>query len=186
MAAKSGVWRALGAACESLKRAALYRRGPAARLAVELGRAAPDHYLESEPVLALAAELRRDAAAVPDLLPLLDADSPRTRLFARHALLSLPLEPLLAGPEGSEIMINGPDQVFVERAGRLEESSPRFSDSGQLMLVIDRIVSSIGRRVDESSPMADARFRDGSRVNVVIPPLASAAPASRPPDRGTT
>lgn len=96
--------RALGrlggrAACESLKRAALYRRGPAARLAVELARAAPDHYLEGElrdpanstilPILALAAELRRDAAAVPDLIPLLDAESPRTRLFARHALLSL-------------------------------------------------------------------------------------------------
>jgi pilus assembly protein CpaF len=83
-----------------------------------------------------------------------------------------PLEPLLADPEISEIMINHPRQVYIEQAGRLRLSDVVFESDRQLKLVIDRVVSSVGRRVDESSPMCDARLADGSRVNVVIPPLA--------------
>jgi pilus assembly protein CpaF len=87
-----------------------------------------------------------------------------------------PLEGLLASPEVTEVMINGPDMIFVERNGKIEESSVRFESLEQLNLIIDRIVSSIGRRVDESSPMVDARLKDGSRVNVIIPPLALCGP----------
>jgi pilus assembly protein CpaF len=87
-----------------------------------------------------------------------------------------PLEGLLADPEVTEVMVNGPDLIFVERLGRLHESPVKFENTEQLMLVIDRIVSGIGRRIDESSPMVDARLKDGSRVNVVIPPLALRGP----------
>jgi pilus assembly protein CpaF len=83
-----------------------------------------------------------------------------------------PLEQLLNDPEITEIMINGPRQIYVEMSGKLTLSSVAFETNGQLLQVIDRVVSSIGRRVDESSPMVDARLKDGSRVNVIIPPLA--------------
>jgi pilus assembly protein CpaF len=87
-----------------------------------------------------------------------------------------PLQSLLEDQGITEIMINHPKQVFVERKGRLVLSPVTFESTGQLRQVIDRIVSSIGRRVDESSPMCDARLRDGSRVNVVLPPLALDGP----------
>ena len=87
-----------------------------------------------------------------------------------------PLQPLLEDAEITEVMINHPKQVFVERRGRLLLSPVTFESTAQLRQVIDRIVSSIGRRVDESSPMCDARLRDGSRVNVVLPPLALDGP----------
>ncbi|OLC24822.1 MAG: hypothetical protein AUG06_05210 [Actinobacteria bacterium 13_1_20CM_2_65_11] len=87
-----------------------------------------------------------------------------------------PLQPLLEDQAISEIMINHPRQVYVERAGRVALSPVVFESTTQLRQVIDRIVSSIGRRVDESSPMCDARLRDGSRVNVVLPPLALDGP----------
>ncbi|WP_395244494.1 ATPase, T2SS/T4P/T4SS family [Agromyces sp. MMS24-K17] len=83
-----------------------------------------------------------------------------------------PLEALLADPTVSEIMVNRFDQVYVERAGRLTESYHRFTGEPQLRRVIERIVSRVGRRVDESSPLVDARLEDGSRVNAIIPPLA--------------
>jgi len=83
-----------------------------------------------------------------------------------------PLEDLLANEDITEIMINGPRQIYVEQRGKLSLSPVTFESNDQLMQVIDRIVSSIGRRVDESSPMVDARLKDGSRVNVIIPPLA--------------
>ncbi len=83
-----------------------------------------------------------------------------------------PLEPLLQDPTINDILVNGPKQVYVERAGVLEESNIMFKDNAHLMNIIDKIVSGIGRRVDESSPMVDARLADGSRVNVIIPPLA--------------
>ncbi len=82
-----------------------------------------------------------------------------------------PLEPLLEDQEITEIMINRPDQVFVERNGRTVLTNVAFESDTHLKQVIDRIVSSIGRRVDESSPMCDARLKDGSRVNVILPPL---------------
>jgi pilus assembly protein CpaF len=87
-----------------------------------------------------------------------------------------PLEPLLADPTISDILINGYENVFLERSGKLERSTVRFQDDAHLMNIIDRIVSAVGRRVDESSPMVDARLKDGSRVNVIIPPLAIDGP----------
>jgi pilus assembly protein CpaF len=87
-----------------------------------------------------------------------------------------PLEPLLADPTVSDILVNGSQQVYVERHGKLELTEVRFNDDAHLMNIIDRIVSAVGRRVDESSPMVDARLKDGSRVNVIIPPLALDGP----------
>ena len=83
-----------------------------------------------------------------------------------------PLEPLLQDPTISDILVNGAREVYIERAGVLEESGILFKDNAHLMHIIDKIVSAVGRRVDESSPMVDARLADGSRVNVVLPPLA--------------
>ncbi len=87
-----------------------------------------------------------------------------------------PLEAPLRDPEITEIMVNRPEQIFVERRGRIELTNLAFEDEGSLRRVIDRIVSTIGRRVDESEPMCDARLKDGSRVNVVIPPVAIYGP----------
>lgn len=83
-----------------------------------------------------------------------------------------PLEPLLADPTVSEIMVNRFDRLYVERNGRLQESPHRFTGEPQLRRVIERIVARVGRRIDESSPLVDARLEDGSRVNAIIPPLA--------------
>ena len=87
-----------------------------------------------------------------------------------------PLEPLLKDPTISDILVNRFDKVFVERAGKLEATPLSFKDTAHLMQIIDRIVSRVGRRVDESSPMVDARLPDGSRVNAIIPPLALDGP----------
>jgi pilus assembly protein CpaF len=83
-----------------------------------------------------------------------------------------PLEPLLADKDITEVMVNGPNQIYVERGGKLDLTDVTFRDHGHLMNICTRIVSWIGRRVDESSPMCDARLKDGSRVNIIIPPLA--------------
>ncbi|MGH9682725.1 MAG: CpaF family protein [Candidatus Acidiferrales bacterium] len=87
-----------------------------------------------------------------------------------------PLEPLLADPTVSDILVNTYNRVYVERKGMLEMTSIQFRDDAHLMSIIDRVVSAIGRRVDESSPMVDARLADGSRVNAIIPPLAVDGP----------
>lgn len=87
-----------------------------------------------------------------------------------------PIEPLLKDPTVSEVMVNGPHMVYVERDGCLERTEYAFEDSEHLMNVIDKIIAPIGRRVDESSPMVDARLPDGSRVNIVIPPVALSGP----------
>ena len=87
-----------------------------------------------------------------------------------------PLEPLLQDPTISDILVNGAKEVYIERSGLLEEANISFKDNAHLMHIIDKIVSAIGRRVDESSPMVDARLADGSRVNVIIPPLAIDGP----------
>jgi len=95
-----------------------------------------------------------------------------------HEVLGLgPLEPLLADQTVNDILVNGYKQVFVERDGRLELTSVRFKDDAHLKKIIERIVSRIGRRIDESSPMVDARLADGSRVNAIIPPLAIDGPS---------
>ena len=83
-----------------------------------------------------------------------------------------PLEPLLKDPSISDILVNRFDRVYIERSGKLEPTGLSFKDNGHLMQIIDRIVSRVGRRIDESSPMVDARLADGSRVNAIIPPLA--------------
>ncbi len=88
-----------------------------------------------------------------------------------------PIQPLLDDPEVSEIMINGPRQVYAERRGRLELTGVQFEDDRQVMHLIEKIVAPIGRRIDESSPMVDARLPDGSRVNAIIPPLSLKGPA---------
>ena len=88
-----------------------------------------------------------------------------------------PLEILLADPAVEEVMVNGPGRVFVERGGRLEATEIAFADEEELRNAIERILAPLGRRVDELSPMVDARLADGSRVNVVIPPLAIDGPA---------
>ena len=95
----------------------------------------------------------------------------------RHELFGLgPLEPLLADPTVSDILVNSPTNIYVERRGKLERTNVSFKDTAHLMRVIERIVSSVGRRIDESSPMVDARLADGSRVNAIIPPLALKGP----------
>jgi pilus assembly protein CpaF len=87
-----------------------------------------------------------------------------------------PLEPLLRDPAVTEVMVNGPRDVFVERAGRITPAPVSFTDDAHVLHVVDRILAPLGRRVDESSPMVDARLPDGSRVNVIVPPLALDGP----------
>ncbi len=95
----------------------------------------------------------------------------------RHELFGLgPLEPLLADPAVSDILVNSPHNIYIERHGKLERTDVTFKDDEHLMRVIERIVSTVGRRIDESSPMVDARLKDGSRVNAIIPPLALDGP----------
>jgi len=88
-----------------------------------------------------------------------------------------PLEALLKDPEISDILVNNASQVFIERNGRIEDTGVVFRDDQHLMQIIERIVSAVGRRIDESTPMVDARLQDGSRVNAIIPPLALDGPA---------
>ena len=118
-----------------------------------------------------------------DILDRMVPDCPADR---RHAMLRAaldeavglgPLEPLLADDTVSEIMVNRFDEIYVERGGRLARCNAVFTDNASVLAVIERIVSSIGRRVDESSPMVDARLPDGSRVNAIIAPLALKGPA---------
>ncbi|MCG2576459.1 CpaF family protein [Dechloromonas sp. XY25] len=95
----------------------------------------------------------------------------------QYEMLGLgPLEPLLADPAISDILVNNAQQVYVERGGRIELSEVTFVDDAHLMKIIDKIVSRVGRRIDESSPMVDARLPDGSRVNAIVPPLALDGP----------
>jgi pilus assembly protein CpaF len=95
----------------------------------------------------------------------------------QHEMLGLgPLEALLADPTISDILVNGSQKVYVERRGQLSATGVTFADDDHLMKIIDKIVSRVGRRIDESSPMVDARLPDGSRVNVIIPPLALDGP----------
>ncbi len=87
-----------------------------------------------------------------------------------------PLEPLLRDPEISDILINGPKTIYIEKKGRLQKTNVKFQDDAHLMQIIDRIVSAVGRRIDETNPMVDARLADGSRFNAIIPPLALDGP----------
>src|SRR3990172_4928371 len=87
-----------------------------------------------------------------------------------------PIEPLLADPDISDILVNRYNQVYIEKFGKLSKVDIMFRDDGHVLQIIDRIVSKVGRRVDESSPYVDARLPDGSRVNAIIPPLALDGP----------
>jgi pilus assembly protein CpaF len=108
-------------------------------------------------------------------LPAADREALRERVLLLATGLG-PLEPLLADPRVDEVMVNGPEQVYVERAGRLETTAVQFSSAAELVHTIERILAPLGRRVDEASPLCDARLPDGSRVNVVIPPLTLSGP----------
>ena len=130
---------------------------------------------EAEPELRglIIGLLDTETATTP--LSLVERESLITDVF--HELFGLgPLEALLADPTVSDILVNRSNQIYVEREGRLEETALTFKDDQHLLRIIERIVSSVGRRVDESSPMVDARLQDGSRVNAIIPPLALDGP----------
>ncbi len=113
-----------------------------------------------------------------EALPLNEQEKVRLVSDLKNEIMGLgPLEPLMADSSISEIMVNGHQHVYVERNGRIELTDSRFNDDAHLMKIIDKIVSRVGRRIDESSPMADARLPDGSRVNAIIPPLALDGPS---------
>ncbi|MGI8735218.1 MAG: CpaF family protein [Pyrinomonadaceae bacterium] len=125
------------------------------------------------------AEVSRLAESVlaQEEMPLSTSDRDRLVNDVQHELFGLgPLEPLLADPTISDILVNTYKTIYVERRGKLQTTNVAFKDDEHLMRVIERIVSSVGRRIDESSPMVDARLRDGSRVNAIIPPLAIDGP----------
>jgi pilus assembly protein CpaF len=125
------------------------------------------------------AEVSRLAESVlaQEAMPLSTAERDRLVNDVQHELFGLgPLEPLLADPTISDILVNAHGTIYVERRGKLETTNVAFKDDEHLMRVIERIVSSVGRRIDESSPMVDARLRDGSRVNAIIPPLSIDGP----------
>ena len=125
------------------------------------------------------AEVSRLAEAVlaQEAMPLSAAERERLVSDVQHELFGLgPLEPLLKDPTISDILVNKHDTIYIERRGKIERTNVTFKDDEHLMRVIERIVSSIGRRIDESSPMVDARLADGSRVNAIIPPLAIDGP----------
>src|SRR6201998_3238414 len=112
-----------------------------------------------------------------EVVPLSFAERERLSLEIRDEIFGLgPLEPLLKDSGVSDILVNRFDRVYVERSGKLERTALSFKDDSHLMQIIERIVSRVGRRVDESSPMVDARLADGSRVNAIIPPLAIDGP----------
>ena len=125
------------------------------------------------------AEVSRLAESVlaQEAMPLSTAERDRLVNDVQHELFGLgPLEPLLADTTISDILVNSHGTIYVERRGKLEVTNVAFKDDEHLMRVIERIVSSVGRRIDESSPMVDARLRDGSRVNAIIPPLSIDGP----------
>ena len=110
-------------------------------------------------------------------IPLSRADRDRLVMEVQHEVFGLgPLETLMKDSEIADILVNTHNQVYVERYGKLEKTDVRFRDDAHLMQIIERIVTRVGRRVDESSPMVDARLADGSRVNAIIPPLALDGP----------
>src|SRR5580704_11787015 len=127
--------------------------------------------------------LRREIRLVVERL--CDTENPLLNRMERERLIDEvldetfgfgPLEVLLKDPTISDILINGPQKIFVERRGKMEKSDVKFRDNEHLLQIIDRIVSKVGRRVDETSPMVDARLPDGSRVNAIISPLALDGP----------
>jgi len=131
------------------------------------------------PIDVLQQQIRR---IVEDML--VDDDTPLSRQEREQIIVEIqnetlglgPIEPLMQDPTVSDILVNGPRHVYIERRGKLERTKVIFRDDAHLIQVIERIVSAVGRRIDESSPMVDARLADGSRVNAIIPPLALDGP----------
>src|SRR6266513_2054209 len=118
-----------------------------------------------------------ESVLIQEGMPLSAAERERLVNDVQHELFGLgPLEPLLADPTISDILVNSHDTIYIERHGKIEATNVTFKDDEHLMRVIERIVSSVGRRIDESSPMVDARLQDGSRVNAIIPPLSIDGP----------
>src|ERR671933_885496 len=157
--------RRLLAGMEALEELAVALRGRLIERA--RSRAAPAGELDVE----VRALVEREAAPLPE--------AERTALKERVILLATglgPLEPLLSDPAVDEVMVNGPGAVYVERGGRLERTGVGFGSEAQLMHAIERVLAPLGRRGDEAAPLCDARLPDGSRVNVVIPPLALSGP----------
>ena len=114
---------------------------------------------------------------VEEETPLSRAEREQLVVEVQHETFGLgPLEPLMQDPTISDILVNGAREVYVERRGKLSKTNAIFRDDAHLLQIIERIVSAVGRRVDESSPMVDARLKDGSRVNAIIPPLALDGP----------
>jgi len=132
--------------------------------------------LEPEQLHEEVARLASSLLAQEDT-PLSTGERERLIHEVRHELFGLgPLEQLLADTSISDILVNSPYNIYIERGGKLEKTSIEFKDNEHLMRVIERIVSSVGRRIDEASPMVDARLKDGSRVNAIIPPLSLDGP----------
>jgi pilus assembly protein CpaF len=111
----------------------------------------------------------------PEMLSSIDEERLADELMAESFGLG-PLEPYMQDPDVTDILVNGPGEVYVERLGRLQETNTVFADDEHLMQIIRRVVSQVGRRIDEQSPMVDARLPDGSRINAIIPPLALNGP----------
>src|SRR4030095_9406313 len=125
----------------------------------------------AQEAMPLSVAVRENTAACPA------GSAERLENDVQHNLLGLgPLEPLLKDPTISDILVNSHKTIYIERRGKIERTNVTFKDDEHLMRVIERIVSSVGRRIDESSPMVDARLQDGSRVNAIIPPLAIDGP----------
>ncbi len=143
-----------------------------ASLVSSLGPRLYDANLTSSDLETMVREALADAASFDDV-PMTASDRGRlTQEIADDILGYGPVEPYLRDPSLSEVMVNGPYDIWIERDGRLQRVNARFANEGHLRRTIDKIVARVGRRVDESSPMVDARLPDGSRVNAVIPPLA--------------
>ncbi|MFH1057348.1 MAG: CpaF family protein [Pseudomonadota bacterium] len=142
------------------------------RLDLTVLSAAPTAQTEKD----LTSAIRLIIDGQPD--PLSQAERENLVREIKNEVLGLgPLEPLLSDPGISDILVNGPNRVYVERGGRLQRVNVRFRDDNHLLKIIDKIATGVGRRIDESSPMVDARLPDGSRVNAIIPPLTLDGPS---------
>jgi pilus assembly protein CpaF len=126
---------------------------------------------ESGIELEIRSLVEQEAGALPEE----QRDALRERVLLLATGLG-PLEPLLSDPSVEEVMVNGPSEVYIERAGKLQRAGVSFAGEAELMHAIERVLAPLGRRVDEASPLCDARLPDGSRVNVVIPPLSLSGP----------
>lgn len=147
------------------------------KILAELGTSLTDPQLDADQLRRRVQPLLQ-AALRDEPTPLSAADKIRLVQDLTDDILGHgPIEPYLRDPAVSEIMVNGPGQIFVEMGGRIIRTESRFIDEAHLRRVIDRIVAAVGRRIDESSPMVDARLPDGSRVNAIIPPLSIDGPA---------